>query len=217
MIATYGEQVVDTFYVKDMFGLKFHSETRRKTLEKKLREAIERGAERARDLMASVRLVRGFLTVGGWTMACRLLGFVRDIVIAASLGAGPVAEAFLIAFSLPNMFRRFFAEGAFNMAFVPMFSKKVEAGDGAHEFARDAFTGLATILIVFTAGRAGVHAGAGAGDGLGLSRRRTLRPRGALRADRLSLHPVHLAGGAALGRAERDRAASPPPPPRRCC
>jgi putative peptidoglycan lipid II flippase len=100
--------------------------------------------------MAGIRLVRGFLTVGGWTMASRLLGFVRDVVIAAALGAGPVAEAFLIAFSLPNMFRRFFAEGAFNMAFVPMFSKRVEAGEGAHEFARDAFTGLATILILFT-------------------------------------------------------------------
>ena len=100
--------------------------------------------------MASIRLVRGFLTVGAWTMASRLLGFMRDIVIAAALGAGPVAEAFLVAFSLPNMFRRFFAEGAFNMAFVPMFSKKVEAGQGAHEFARDAFTGLGTILIGFT-------------------------------------------------------------------
>lgn len=100
--------------------------------------------------MAAVRLVRGFLTVGSWTMLSRLLGFVRDMVIAATLGAGPVAEAFLIAFSLPNMFRRFFAEGAFNMAFIPMFAKRVEAGTGAQEFARDAFTGLATILIVFT-------------------------------------------------------------------
>ena len=100
--------------------------------------------------MAGIRLVRGFLTVGAWTMASRVLGFVRDIVIAAALGAGPVAEAFVVAFSLPNMFRRFFAEGAFNMAFVPMFSKRVEAGDGAHEFARDAFTGLGTILIAFT-------------------------------------------------------------------
>ena len=47
VIATYGEQVVDTFYVKDMFGLKYHSESKQKTLEKRLREAIERGAERA--------------------------------------------------------------------------------------------------------------------------------------------------------------------------
>ncbi|PID35619.1 MAG: murein biosynthesis integral membrane protein MurJ [Rhodobacterales bacterium] len=101
--------------------------------------------------MSAGRLYRGVFTVGGWTMASRVLGFIRDMVIAAALGAGPVAEAFLIAFSLPNMFRRFFAEGAFNMAFVPMFSKRVEAGEGAHEFARDAFTGLATILIFFTA------------------------------------------------------------------
>ena len=48
VIATYGEQVVDTFYVKDMFGLKYHSEAKQKALEKRLREAIERGAERAR-------------------------------------------------------------------------------------------------------------------------------------------------------------------------
>jgi putative peptidoglycan lipid II flippase len=97
-----------------------------------------------------IRLVAGFLTVGVWTLLSRVLGFVRDILIAAFLGAGPVAEAFLIAFALPNMFRRFFAEGAFNMAFVPMFSKKVEGGDDALGFARDAFAGLATVLIVFS-------------------------------------------------------------------
>ena len=100
--------------------------------------------------MAASRLARGFMTVGLWTMASRILGFVRDIMIAATLGAGPVAEAFLIAFSLPNMFRRFFAEGAFNMAFIPMFSKKLERGEGAGDFARDAFSGLAAVLIVFT-------------------------------------------------------------------
>ncbi len=97
-----------------------------------------------------IRLFRGFATVGTWTLLSRILGFVRDVLIAATLGAGPVAEAFVVAFSLPNMFRRFFAEGAFNMAFVPMFSKKVEADDGALTFARDAFSGLASLLIVFT-------------------------------------------------------------------
>jgi putative peptidoglycan lipid II flippase len=71
-------------------------------------------------------------------------------MMAAYLGAGPVAEAFLIAFSLPNMFRRFFAEGAFNMAFVPMFAKKLEAGEDAAGFARDAFNGLAGVLVVFS-------------------------------------------------------------------
>ena len=100
--------------------------------------------------MKPIRLVSGFLTVGLWTLLSRLLGFARDMMIAAFLGTGPVAEAFLIAFALPNMFRRFFAEGAFNMAFVPMFSKKLEAEEDAEGFARDAFAGLAAVLIVFS-------------------------------------------------------------------
>ena len=100
--------------------------------------------------MKQIRLLAGFLTVGVWTLLSRILGFVRDIAIAATLGAGPVAEVFLVAFALPNMFRRFFAEGAFNTAFVPMFSKKLETGDGAREFAQDAFTGLATVVIAVT-------------------------------------------------------------------
>ena len=100
--------------------------------------------------MKPIRLLAAFLTVGGWTLASRVLGFGRDILIAAFLGAGPVAEAFLVAFALPNMFRRFFAEGAFNTAFVPMFAKKLEQDRGALEFARDAFSGLGGVLIVFT-------------------------------------------------------------------
>jgi putative peptidoglycan lipid II flippase len=100
--------------------------------------------------MPQIRLMRSFLTVGGWTLLSRGAGFARDIMMAAYLGAGPVAEAFLIAFSLPNMFRRFFAEGAFNMAFVPMFAKKLEGGEDAQGFARDAFNGMAGLLIVFT-------------------------------------------------------------------
>lgn len=105
---------------------------------------------KGRQLVKSSRLVSGFMTVGLWTLLSRILGFARDIMIAAYLGTGPVAQAFWIAFSLPNMFRRFFAEGAFNMAFVPMFSKRLESGDDPEGFARDAFTGLASILIVFT-------------------------------------------------------------------
>ncbi|PLL14022.1 murein biosynthesis integral membrane protein MurJ [Tabrizicola sp. TH137] len=100
--------------------------------------------------MQPIRLIRSILTVGGWTLLSRGAGFARDVMMAAYLGAGPVAEAFLIAFSLPNMFRRFFAEGAFNMAFVPMFSKKLEGGEDAQGFARDAFNGLAAVLIVFS-------------------------------------------------------------------
>ena len=97
-----------------------------------------------------IRLVASFFTVGLWTLLSRIAGFVRDIMIAAFFGSGPIAEAFQVAFSLPNMFRRFFAEGAFNMAFVPMFSKKLEADENPVEFAQDAFAGLAAVLIVLT-------------------------------------------------------------------
>ncbi len=100
--------------------------------------------------MKPTSLIRNILTVGGWTLLSRGAGFARDVMMAAYLGTGPVAEAFLVAFSLPNMFRRFFAEGAFNMAFVPMFAKKLEGGEDAKVFARDAMNGLATILVVFT-------------------------------------------------------------------
>lgn len=96
-------------------------------------------------------LVRGFVSVGLWTFLSRLSGFVRDILMAAWLGTGPVAEAFLVALSLPNMFRRFFAEGAFNTAFVPLFSKKLEGGDNPQRFAQDAFSGLAFVVAVFSA------------------------------------------------------------------
>ena len=102
-------------------------------------------------MAAPIRLIRGFLTVGAWTLLSRVAGFARDVMMAAYLGTGPAAEAFLVAFSLPNMFRRFFAEGAFNMAFVPIFAKKLEGGEDAQGFARDAFNGLATVLVVFSA------------------------------------------------------------------
>ena len=100
--------------------------------------------------MKPIRLMSGFLTVGGWTLMSRVLGFVRDAMILALLGTGPLYEAYVVAFRLPNMFRRFFAEGAFNTAFVPMFSKRVEAGEDARAFAEDALAGLASVLIVLT-------------------------------------------------------------------
>ncbi len=101
-------------------------------------------------MIRPIRLISGIFTVGGWTLVSRVMGFARDIMIAGFLGASPVAEAFLIAFSLPNMFRRFFAEGAFNMAFVPMFSKKLESGEKPQDFARDAMSGLMALLIGLT-------------------------------------------------------------------
>ena len=100
--------------------------------------------------MKPIRLVSGFLTVGVWTLLSRIVGFVRDAMVAAWLGSGPVAEAYIVAQSLPNMFRRFFAEGAFNMAFVPMYSKKLEGGDDPDGFARDAYWGMGALLTVFS-------------------------------------------------------------------
>ncbi|HEV7372394.1 murein biosynthesis integral membrane protein MurJ [Arenibaculum sp.] len=67
-------------------------------------------------------MLRHIASVGGLTLVSRILGFVRDVLTAALLGAGPVADAFFVAFRLPNHFRALFAEGAFNSAFVPQFS-----------------------------------------------------------------------------------------------
>lgn len=93
-----------------------------------------------------------FASVGGATSASRILGFVREALIAATLGAGPVADAFYAAFRFPNLFRRLFAEGAFNSAFVPLFAKELE-GDGkeaAARFAGEVFSVLTLILAVLT-------------------------------------------------------------------
>ncbi|WP_347266839.1 murein biosynthesis integral membrane protein MurJ [Paracoccus sp. (in: a-proteobacteria)] len=98
--------------------------------------------------MQPIRLFRGFLSVGAWTLLSRIVGFVRDAMIAAFLGTGPVAQAYIVAFTLPNMFRRFFAEGAFNTAFVPMFAKRLEAGENPRAFAEEAFSGLAFVVFL---------------------------------------------------------------------
>ncbi len=94
------------------------------------------------------KLLKNFFTVGFWTLVSRILGFIRDVLFAAFLGSGPLAEAFLIAFTLPNMFRRIFAEGAFNLAFVPMFSKKLDKQAEARDFAENAFSVLIVFLII---------------------------------------------------------------------
>lgn len=98
-------------------------------------------------------LIRSIATVGGFTLISRLLGFARDVLIAALLGAGPVADAFFVAFRLPNLFRALSAEGAFSVAFVPIYARLL-AGDGrlaALRFAQDALAvmlALLTVLVV---------------------------------------------------------------------
>lgn len=98
-------------------------------------------------------LLRSAATVGSLTMASRLLGFFRDMMTAAVVGTGPVAQAFVIAFRLPNMFRTLFAEGAFNTSFVPMFARRLEA-DGlssARDLAEQIYAVMFAWLLLLTA------------------------------------------------------------------
>ncbi|MCH1569080.1 MAG: hypothetical protein L7U47_06675, partial [Alphaproteobacteria bacterium] len=78
-----------------------------------------------KDAAPTAGLLPNAALVGAATLASRITGFVRDIFLAALMGAGPLAEIFVIAFRLPNLFRRLFAEGAFNAAFVPLFSQRL--------------------------------------------------------------------------------------------
>ncbi|WP_180901030.1 murein biosynthesis integral membrane protein MurJ [Martelella soudanensis] len=97
-------------------------------------------------------LVGKFATVGGATFASRLFGFARETMMAAALGTGPMADVFYAAFRFPNLFRRLFAEGAFNAAFVPLFSKEIEESgiDGAKRFSEQVFGVLFTALFLIT-------------------------------------------------------------------
>ena len=97
-------------------------------------------------------LVKKFATVASGTLMSRVLGFAREMLMAAALGTGPVADAFNAAFQFPNTFRRLFAEGAFNAAFVPLFAKEIEANgiDGAKRFSEEVFGVLFTALLALT-------------------------------------------------------------------
>jgi len=98
-------------------------------------------------------LVRSLATVGGYTGISRILGLVRDMLFAPVLGTGPVADAFFVAFRLPNLFRRLFAEGAFNAAFVPLFARQLEheGRDAARLFAEQSLAVLLALLLLLTA------------------------------------------------------------------
>jgi putative peptidoglycan lipid II flippase len=98
-------------------------------------------------------MIDRILTVGGLTLVSRITGFGRDIMLAAILGAGPVADAFFVALRLPNHFRAIFAEGAFNAAFVPAYARIREQGgaDPARLFADRIFTLLFASQVVLLA------------------------------------------------------------------
>lgn len=97
-------------------------------------------------------LLKSAATVGGWTFISRIVGFIRDIIVARVMGAGPTADAFFVAFKLPNLFRRLFAEGAFSASFIPMFSAKLteHPHNEAKQFASKVLTLLVIILLVLT-------------------------------------------------------------------
>ena len=102
-----------------------------------------------------MNLTKALGSVGGLTLASRVLGLVRDSLFARFVGAGFASDAFLVAFRLPNMFRALFAEGAFSAAFIPMFNRKVADPDGRGlpdgiAFAQDALSVLLPVLIVMT-------------------------------------------------------------------
>lgn len=97
-------------------------------------------------------LVKGIATVGGLTGVSRIAGFIRDILMASVLGAGPVADAFFVALKLPNLFRRITAEGAFSVSFVPLYAATLEEEGEAQAalFAGRAFTFMFWALLGFT-------------------------------------------------------------------
>jgi len=96
-------------------------------------------------------LLRSVATIGSYTLVSRVLGFVRDILTAAILGAGPVADAFFVAQRLPNLFRSLFAEGAFSAAFVPLSAGAMAEGGkpAVRNFAEEAFAVLFAALLIF--------------------------------------------------------------------
>ncbi len=99
-------------------------------------------------------LVRNVGTIGGLTAISRVFGFARDMLLARVLGAGLAADAFQLAFTLPNTFRRLFAEGAFSVAFVPMYSRALQGPDGeaeAEKFAGDVLAVFVWVLLGFSA------------------------------------------------------------------
>lgn len=100
----------------------------------------------------SSKIVRNASVVAGATLASRILGFVRDLIVAFALGAGLPADAFFVAFRIPNLLRRLFGEGSLTMAFVPVFSRvrKEQGEEAAFDMARSALVWLVLILGVLT-------------------------------------------------------------------
>lgn len=106
-----------------------------------------------------MNLLKSTGIIGGMTLVSRLFGFVRDILVARILGAGAEGDAWQLAFQIPNIFRRLFAEGAFSAAFVPLFSRKLTADENnkdgqnkaAQQFITEVLSVFVPILLLFSA------------------------------------------------------------------
>lgn len=97
-----------------------------------------------------MKIIRAVATVGGYTGLSRVFGLVREILISNVMGVSAMTDAFFVAFKFPNFFRRFFAEGAFNASFVPIFAQKLttDGRDEARKTAESVFAVLMAVLIV---------------------------------------------------------------------
>ena len=96
----------------------------------------------------NAKVTRAAGTVGAATLLSRILGFVRDVVIAGFFGAGLASDAFFVAFRIPNLLRRLFAEGSLTVAFIPVFSEYISrhGREEAFRLARSAIRLLSVIL-----------------------------------------------------------------------
>ena len=96
-----------------------------------------------------MNLIKSTGTFSIFVIISRVLGYLRDVLIAIYLGSGPIADAFFVAFRIPNTFRRLFAEGSFNAAFVPSYSSELTKGKNtAQIFANDVFNFLMLALLI---------------------------------------------------------------------
>ena len=98
-----------------------------------------------------MNLIKSTSTFSFFTLLSRITGYFRDVLIAIYLGSGPIADAFFVAFRIPNTFRRLFSEGTFNAAFVPSYSSQLKIKNKAKKFANTIFNILllSLLFIVF--------------------------------------------------------------------
>src|SRR6476661_1608915 len=100
-----------------------------------------------------MNLLKATGTIGGLTLVSRILGFAREMLMSRIMGASAAADAFFVAFRLPNTFRRLFGEGAFSAGFVPLYAQRLQGEDGeaeARRFSEEVLAVFLPTLILFT-------------------------------------------------------------------